>query len=165
MLVPADVALNLLPFGQIAWLPLCGGLTALGLVLSWQIWRRRGAAAGLRAAAVSLLPMAAYLTGLARLIWNIVGQFVGFGWHVVFSFEGWFGIILAGVAVVLWIVSGVMRRAGGKGKKEKSGTAAPPAVAGTAGTAIAKAKGKKGTAADEDGLGDALEVLKRHGIR
>ena len=40
-------------YSQIAWFPLCGGLTAIGLVASWFAWRRRGVAAGLRGAAWS----------------------------------------------------------------------------------------------------------------
>lgn len=32
-------------YSQITWLPLCAGLTVLGLAGSWLAWRRRGAAA------------------------------------------------------------------------------------------------------------------------
>jgi hypothetical protein len=46
-------------YNQIAWLPLAGGLTVLGLIGSWLAWRRRGVAAGLRGVAWSLLPLAA----------------------------------------------------------------------------------------------------------
>ena len=50
-------------FEGVAWLPLCAGLTVVGCILSWVAWRRRGAGAGLRGIAWSLLPVAAYLTG------------------------------------------------------------------------------------------------------
>ena len=33
-------------YNEVYWLPLCGGLTLLGLIASWVVWRRRGAAAG-----------------------------------------------------------------------------------------------------------------------
>src|SRR4029078_4631995 len=39
------------PYDNIAWLPLCAGLTGLGLVLSYIAWRRRGPGSGLRWAA------------------------------------------------------------------------------------------------------------------
>ena len=58
-------------YSQFEWLPLCGGLTLLGLIISWVVWRRRGAAAGLRWAAVSLLPLAAYLTHAVKMLWQI----------------------------------------------------------------------------------------------
>ena len=45
-------------YDKIAWLPLCAGLTGLGLVLSYLVMRRRGIASGLRWAAWSLLPIA-----------------------------------------------------------------------------------------------------------
>jgi len=67
---------------QIAWAPICIGLTAVGLVASWLLWRRKGPARGLRAGAWSLLPLAAYLTGGIVLIGRIgsaVGRFAAGG--------------------------------------------------------------------------------------
>src|ERR1700758_685827 len=99
-------------YDKIAWLPLCGGLTGLGLVLSYLVMRRRGLGAGLRGAAWSLLPIAAYLTGSIEMFWKrgvAVGDFAkGF----VFSPKVWSGIALAGLAVVLFVVSRPLRRRG-----------------------------------------------------
>ena len=39
-------------YNQIAWLPLCAGLTGLGLIMSYFVMRRRGSGAGLRLAAL-----------------------------------------------------------------------------------------------------------------
>ena len=50
-------------YNSIAWLPLTAGLTAIGMILSYYAYRRRGLRSALRWAAVSLLPIAAYLTG------------------------------------------------------------------------------------------------------
>ena len=97
-------------YDKIAWLPLCGGLTGLGLVLSYFAYRRRGLGSGLRWAAWSLLPMAAYLTGSIEMFWKM-GVAVGdFAEGFVFSPKVWAGIALAGLAVVLFVVSGPMRR-------------------------------------------------------
>ena len=63
-------------YDKIAWLPLCGGLTGLGLVLSYIAMRRRGLGVGLRWAAWSLLPLAAYLTGAIEMFWKM-GAAVG----------------------------------------------------------------------------------------
>ena len=97
-------------YNQIAWLPLCAGLTGLGLIMSYLVMRRRGSGAGLRLAALSLLPLAAYLTGSIEMFWKM-GVAVGdFAKGFVFSPKVWAGIALAGVAVVLFIVSGPLRR-------------------------------------------------------
>ena len=86
------------------------GLTGLGLVLSYLAMRRRGLGSGLRWAALSLLPMAAYLTGSIEMFWKM-GVAVGdFAKGFVFSPKVWSGIALAGLAVVLFVVSGPLRR-------------------------------------------------------
>ena len=43
-------------YNSIAWLPLTAGLTAIGMILSYYAYRRRGLRSALRWAAVSLLP-------------------------------------------------------------------------------------------------------------
>ena len=45
-------------WNNIAWFPICIGLTAAGLVLSWLTFRRRGLRRGIRGGAWSLLPLA-----------------------------------------------------------------------------------------------------------
>ena len=97
-------------YDKIAWLPLCGGLTGLGLVLSYIAMRRRGLGAGLRGAAWSLLPLAAYLTGAIEMFWKMGVAIGDFAKGFVFSPEVWSGIAVAGVAVVLFVVSGPLRR-------------------------------------------------------
>jgi hypothetical protein len=170
-------------YDKIAWLPLCGGLTGLGLVLSYLVMRRRGMASGLRWAAWSLLPMAAYLTGSIEMFWKMGVAIGDFAKGFVFSPRVWSGIALAGVAVVLFMVSGPLRRRGVKQGQDKraaepgSGTAgAVTASSRTAGgqlatrpaspaPAQAPAKGRKGkNADDDDDLGDVADILRRHGI-
>jgi len=97
-------------YDNIAWLPLCAGLTGLGLVLSYIAWRRRGPGSGLRWAAWSLLPIAAYLTGSIEMFWKMGVAIGDFAKGFVFSPKVWSGIALAGLAVVLFVVSGPMRR-------------------------------------------------------
>ena len=97
-------------YDKIAWLPLCGGLTGLGLVLSYLAYRRRGLGSGLRWAAWSLLPIAAYLTGSIEMFWKMGVAIGDFAKGFVFSPKVWSGIALAGLAVVLFVVSGPLRR-------------------------------------------------------
>jgi hypothetical protein len=174
-------------YDQIAWLPLCAGLTGLGLVLSYFVLRRRGSGPALRWAAVSLLPLAAYLTGSIEMFWKM-GVAVGdFAKGFVFSPKVWAGIALAGLAVVLFMVSGTMRRkvkqgqdkrATGPGRTSSGGTRTLPAATGgqlatrpdpalAAGAAVPakppKARKGKNTD-DDDDLGDIEDILRRHGI-
>ena len=169
-------------YDKIAWLPLCGGLTGLGLVLSYLAYRRRGLGTGLRWAAWSLLPMAAYLTGSIEMFWKM-GVAVGdFAKGFVFSPKVWAGIALAGLAVVLFVVSGPLRRRGVGRDQDKQATASggggralsqDPAGRGQLATRQAAtvpapnpAKGRKARNAvdDDDDLGDVADILRRHGI-
>jgi len=172
-------------YDKIAWLPLCAGLTGIGLVLSYFVWRRRGLGSGLRWAAVSLLPMAAYLTGSIEMFWKM-GVAVGdFAKGFVFSPKVWAGIALAGLAVVLFMVSGPMRRKVKQGQDKRaagssSGTTRtlpaaaggqlatrpdPAPAAGATVPAKAPAKPRKTKSADDDDdLGDIEDILRRHGI-
>ncbi len=97
-------------YNQIAWLPLCAGLTGLGLVLSWFALRRRGLGAGLFGAAWSLLPLAAYLTGSILMFWRMGVAIGDFAKGFAFSAKVWSGIAVAGLALVLFVVSSGLRR-------------------------------------------------------
>jgi hypothetical protein len=164
-------------YDKIAWLPLCGGLTGLGLVLSFLVMRRRGLGSGLRWAAWSLLPLAAYLTGAIEMFWKMGIAIGDFAKGFVFSAQVWAGIAVAGLSAVLFVVSGPMRRRRvkqGQDKKAVGSTAAAPgqelaprtAPVATTATAKAPAKASKGkrAAADDDDLGDVEDILRRHGI-
>ena len=158
-------------YDQIQWLPLTAGLTLIGLIVSFFVWRRRGAAAGLRGVAWSLLPVAAYLIGAIQLLWRFGSAIASFASSFVFSPRVWAGIIVALVSVLLFVVSGRLRS---RARRRSGGQAAPKAAgAGTGGAATAAGKpgkaistGKRQPAVvDDDVLGDAAEVLRRHGIR
>jgi hypothetical protein len=165
-------------YDKIAWLPLCGGLTGLGLVLSYIAMRRRGLGAGLRGAAWSLLPLAAYLTGAIEMFWKMGAAIGDFAKGFVFSAQVWAGIAIAGVAVVLFVVSGPMRRRRvkqGEGKQavgaKTAGRELAPRTAPVAGTTPARTQGTpvkarkgKNAADDDDDLGDVEDILRRHGI-
>jgi hypothetical protein len=169
-------------YQTIEWLPLCAGLTGLGLVLSYLVMRRRGLGAGLRGAAWSLLPLAAYLTGSTEMFWKMGVAIGDFAKGFVFSPRVWSGIAVAGLAVVLFMVSGPLRRRRVKPGRDKRAAEAGSGTAGavtagqrTAGGQLAtrpaspvpaKAPGKarKGKDDDDDDLGDVADILRRHGI-
>ena len=97
-------------YNAIAWLPLCAGLTGIGLVASWFAMRRRGLMSGLRWAAWSLLPLAAYLTGSIEMFWKIGTAIGTFATSFVFSLKVWSGVAVAALAAVLFVVSAAGRR-------------------------------------------------------
>ena len=157
-------------YGQIEWLPITAGLAILGLIVSFFLWRRRGAAAGLRGVAWSLLPVAAYLIGAIELLWRFGSAIASFASSFVFSPRVWAGIIVALVSVLLFVVSGRLRS---RARRKSGGQAALKAAGAGTGTGGPAAKPGKAVSApkrqpavvDDDVLGDAAEVLRRHGIR
>ncbi|SEL96497.1 hypothetical protein [Nonomuraea pusilla] len=159
-------------FEQIAWLPLCAGVTAVGLVMSFMAFRRRGAASGMRVAAWALLPVAAYLTGALQALWTVGATLVGFVTGLVLNPLVWAGIAVTGLSVVLFLVSGVLRGrtlSRGRPKGEEPAAKTQP-VAGRGDTpAVGRSKPAQapGTArkpASDDDFSDVEDILKRHGI-
>jgi hypothetical protein len=165
-------------FSQIPWFFLCGGLTALGLIGSWFALRRRGPRAAARWLAWSLLPIALYLIGILQVLWRFGVAIGDFFSGLAFSPKVWSGVILVGIALVLFVVTGGLR---GRGKRKKAraeedsqapatrALAATPPAAASAGMASrpkaapVPAK-RKGAAADDDDFGEVAAILKRHGI-
>jgi hypothetical protein len=131
------------------WQALGLTLTVLGLAASVVLWRRRGAASGLRAVAWSLLPLAAALTGTFRLLWEIADSIGTWAVRLAFSPVVWLGIVLAGVSAVLFVVSGVLRRRT-PSRRAVSGAAAP-------------AQGRPAVSGDDD-MAEIEALLKKHGI-
>lgn len=161
-------------FDQIAWLPLCIGVTAVGLVLSFLALRRRGAIAAMRLTAWSLLPLAAYLTGALQSLWTIGSTVVSFVTNLILNPMVWAGVAVTGLSVVLFVVSGVLRgrklaRAdGAKEPKQAPAGAQRPAV-GKSAPGQAAPTGKPAAAARNDGtkdedFSDIEDILKRRGI-
>ena len=135
-------------------------LTVVGLVLSLLVWRRRGATAGLRGVAWSLLPAAAGLTGTLKLVWEIGDDIASWAARLVFSPVVWAGIALAGVSLMLFAVTAAMR-ARGVGRATATGKAAGgekqqlPQQRGTT---------KAEPAVQDKDMDDIEAILRKHGI-
>lgn len=138
-------------YDSAAWGALAFALSVLLGVVTFFRWRARGLAAGLRGAAWTILPVAAWLTGVLELAFDI-GDSVGrWAVHLVFSPVVWLGIVLAGVSVVLFGASAVLASRGGRevGAKET-----PPAVD----------RRRAGAPAIDEDLSDIEAILRKHGI-
>jgi hypothetical protein len=178
-------------WNSIAWFPLCVGLTAAGLVLSWFVWRRRGLRSAVRVGAWSLVPLALYLTGSILLVGRMGSAVVQFAQSFVFSPKTWSGVVLLCLTVLILLVTGGIplvtssRRRAKKRELKKADKGSQAAT--TAGTAVAlpqrKADGAaaevsapepakvragrraKGGSGDDDGLdADVAAILRRRGI-
>jgi hypothetical protein len=175
-------------YNSIAWLPLTAGLTAIGMILSYYVYRRRGLRSALPWAAVSLLPIAAYLTGSIQMFWKIGSAIGDFASGFVFSPMKWAGIGVAGLAVVLFLSSGgrerrkaarAARKAARDGQRAEAGQSA---AAGSLGAADATralptarlpepvaaskkpAKAGKTAAPVDDDMKDIEDILRKRGI-
>ena len=133
------------------------GVTVLGLVISWGVYRRRGAGTALRGVALSLVPLAAAMTG-------VTGFFV----DLAFSPVKWTGVAVAGLAVLLYMTSGAMmsRRAGGDdgaaGGQGKAAEDGGRKSAGRSGKAKGAVEGSKPGGDPE--LAEIEKILRDRGI-
>ena len=140
--------------------PIFVAVTVVGLVLSGLAWRRKGARSGIRGIAWSLLPAAAWLTHSLGLVGRIVSAVVRFGASFVFSPEAWLGVILVGVSVLLFLVSGGIPLVGWRRRHRKEvegGRGEPKAPAAGSSRPVAVESG-------DDDLADVRDILKKHGI-
>ena len=181
-------------YSSFAWLPLTAGLTVLGLLLSYVILRRSGVRPALRVAAVSLLPIAAYLTGATEMLWKIGTAIGQFGTGFAFSTTKWVGIGVTGLAIALFLAAGGRQRRkasrearkAAQGKQEDNtatrgadrrdaltGARAPAtrAVATQSPVPVARKSeaapakaSRKAAPADDDDLKDIEDILRKRGI-
>jgi heme exporter protein D len=95
---------------DVSWGALALALTALGGIYTWWALRHRGFASAVRAAGLTLLPLAAWMTGLLQVFGTVTNAFVHFFTRLVFSPLVWLGVVVAVVAFVLIGASNVLTR-------------------------------------------------------
>ena len=111
-------------------LPLCVGLTLLGIIATGVAWRRGNKGRVVQGVGLALAPIALYFSGLLRLLWNGIVAVGTWASTVIFSPAIWIGMALLGLCLVLWVVGGIIARRSGppaKAVSGKSSTAALPA--------------------------------------
>ena len=142
-----------------AWTALALALTTVGGLYTWHAYRRRGLAAGLRGAGLTLLAPAAWLTDTLRMFTRIVDAVGDWALGLVFSPLVWVGVVLGGLGAVLLVVSGILtsRQLGTTARSGSSAAQGPKEV----GAAERRAKGEP---AIDDDLADIEALLRRRGI-
>ena len=150
---------------EATWAALAATLTLLGVVWTVLAYRRRGAAAGMRALGFTMLPVAAWLTGTLEMFTEISGSLTDWATGLVFNPITWAGIGLGGFGVVLIVISGYLRdrqlaRGQGAGAPEKPRKRGKPQLPEAASTRDPDA----GSIVDDD-IADIEAILKRRGIQ
>lgn len=152
---------------ETTWAALTAALTVAGAIWTWIAFRRRGAANGLRALGFTLLPAAAWLTGTLRTVVEIGSAVTDWATGLVFDVRTWTGVGLAGLAVLLLVVSGFIRdrqlargQAAGKAGKERSGRKERRG----GGELPAAPTPRKGEPVIDDDLADIEAMLRKRGI-
>jgi hypothetical protein len=134
---------------DVAWGALALSLTLLGGIWTWFAYRRRGFAAGLRGAAFTLLPLAAYLTKTLQMLGEVGDAVADWATSLVFSPQVWLGIVIAGIAGVLFVVSGWLA-----GRRDDT----PKQVRGK------KTEAVESSAIVDDDMADIEAILRKRGI-
>jgi hypothetical protein len=175
-----------MPAADTVLLPLCVGLTLLGIIATGIAWRRGNKGRVVQGVALALAPVALYFSGLLRLLWDAVVAVGTWASRIILSPAVWFGLGLLGLCIVLWVVGAIVARRFPSKRKQKavaSGTAdrsSTPAVAGASqsstgrGAAVTKAPAAKGSAGKgrnaapaapvDDDLAEIEALLKSRGI-
>jgi hypothetical protein len=111
---------------DVTWGALTLTLTLLGGIYTWFAYQRRGVAAGVRGAGITLIPVALLLTDTLKMLTRIVDAVGDWALNLAFNPFTWAGILLAGVSVVCFVVAGVLtRREIGTTPRAGRGDAAP----------------------------------------
>ncbi len=152
-----------MPAADTVLLPLCVALGLLGIVVTGIAWRRGNKGRAMQGVGLALAPLALYLTGLLRIVWDFVVAVVGWAGRIIFTPAVWSGLGLLALCIVLWVVGGIVaRRSAGKavatGSSNKTQVSSRPAKA--SGTSVAKA----GTPPVDDDFAEIEALLKKRGI-
>jgi hypothetical protein len=140
---------------DVSWGALALSLTVLGGIYTWWALRHRGVTAAVRAAGITLLPIAAWMTGLLEVFGDVTDAFAHWFTRLVFSPTVWLGVIVFVVAIVL--IGGanmVSRRVDPKPAKSRRKADRPKAVG--------QASGPDPLIDDE--MAEIQAILKKRGI-
>jgi len=146
---------------DVTWQALTLVLTLMGGGWTWYAFRNRGISAGVRGAALTLLPPAAYLTGTLEAGVRIVDVVADWGAGLVFSPSVWFGMVLLGISATLFFVANLLG-ARGKGDTEAAPERKPKKKAGP--PELASPPAGRGKPVIDDDLAEIEAILKKRGI-
>jgi hypothetical protein len=140
---------------DVSWGALAMSLTVLGGIYTWWALRHRGVTAAVRAAGLTLLPIAAWLTGLLEVFGTISDAIGHWLTRLVFSPSVWLGMVIFFVAFVMIGGARVFSRRGEpeQGRSARR-TSSPKAVA----------KTSNPDPLIDDEMAEIQAILKKRGI-
>jgi hypothetical protein len=141
---------------DVSWGALALALTTLGGIYTWWALRHRGMTAAVRGAGLTLLPLAAWMTGLLQVFGSVTNAFVHFFTRLVFSPAVWLGVLLFVVAFVLLGASRAVGRRAGPAKPSREGRAEKP-------QSVGRSTAKNDPLIDDE-LAEIQAILKKRGI-
>ncbi|CAN5664856.1 hypothetical protein BH11ACT8_BH11ACT8_24530 [soil metagenome] len=107
---------------DVSWGVLALALTLLGGTYTWWAYQHRGVAPALRGAAITLLPLAAYLTKTLKMFTRIADAIAAWATSLVFSPAVWLGVVVAGMSVLLFGAARVVERRTGPREVDEPAT-------------------------------------------
>lgn len=141
------------------WGALTLALTLVGGIWTWYAYQRRGLPAALKGAAITLLPLAAYLTKSLQMLTRILDAVGDWATTLVFSPFVWLGVITAGVAAVLFGTGRALEARRGPAPKAVRGKASRRSKARRGGSEVEPVRG-----AEDDDLAEIEALLRKRGI-
>jgi hypothetical protein len=141
---------------DVTWAVLTLSLTGAGGVYTWYAYQRRGLAAGLKGAGITVLPLAAYLTKTLQMFTRMVDAVADWATGLVFSPAVWLGVMLAGLGVVLFGAGRFLdgRRKDDEPRREKSKPSGE----------LRSGRAPRSEPVVDDDLADIEAILKKRGI-
>jgi hypothetical protein len=146
------------PVDDVSWGALALSLTVLGGIYTWWALRHRGITAAVRAGGITLLPLAAWMTGLLEVFGDVADSFAHWFTRLVFSPMVWLGMIVFFVAAVLiGGANAVSRRVDPKPAASRRTKSAAPETKAVRATSSADPM-------IDDELAEIQAILKKRGI-
>jgi hypothetical protein len=139
---------------DVSWGALALSLSVVGSIYTWWALRHRGVAAAVRGAGLTLLPIAAWLTGLLQVLGEIGDSLSSWLARLVFSPSTWLGFLIGFVAFVL---IGGARVLGRRTEPEAPAPRRPSAPKSVAPT-------KSADPLIDDEMAEIQAILKKRGI-
>jgi hypothetical protein len=157
-----------MPAADAVLLPLCVGLTLVGLVVALFAFRRGKRGRAVQGLALALAPVGLYFTGLLRLVWDAVVALVRWATGNVFDLGAWVGFGVLALAIVLWVVGGVLARRSRKAGKAAPGASTKRGQVGTGKVAAGRTPSRQpapAPAQQDDDMAEIEALLKSRGIQ
>jgi hypothetical protein len=138
-------------------LPLCVGLTLLGIIATGVAWRRGNKGRVVQGVALALAPIGLYFSGLLRLLWNGIVAVGTWASTLILSPAIWLGMALLGLCLVLWVVGGIVARRSKPATKAASGKSSQAALP-------AKGRSAQNQPPVDEEMAEIEAMLKARGI-